>query len=74
MSKRHNLVDDAVQSSVRGTRTIAFGGVPYAAANDAINRAWDEKLRKISNKREEMARHTPAPAAPCRRSVFGHTG
>ena len=74
MSKRHNPVCDAFRFNVRDVRSTAFGGVPYPVANDAINRAWDEKLRKIHNKCEGSAQKAPGPAAPTWRSVFGLPG
>jgi|MGYP001812304642 hypothetical protein len=74
MSRRHNPVRGAFRFSVRDVRTTAFGGVPYPVANDAINRAWDEKLRKIGNKREGPAQDAPDHAAPSWRSVFGLPG
>ncbi len=74
MSKRHNPVRGAFRFNVRDVRTTAFGGVPYPVANDAINRAWDEKLRKIRNKCAGSAQDAPAPTVPSWRSVLGLPG
>ena len=74
MSKRHNPVRGAFRFNVHGVRTTAFGGVPYPVANDAINRAWDEKLRKIGGEREGPAGDASDRTATSWRSVFGLPG
>ena len=74
MSRQHNLFRDAFRFSVRGIRTAAFGGVPFPVESDAINRAWDEKLRKIGNKGEGPARDASDPTALSWRSVLGLPG
>lgn len=74
MSTRHNHRRDAFGFSVRGLTTTAFGGVPHVVADDAINGVWDEKLRKISDKRESAAGPAAAPVSRRWRSVFGLPG
>lgn len=74
MSTRHNPRRDAFGFSVRGLTTTAFGGAPYVVADDAINKAWDKKLKKINDNRANSA-DRGAPTAPrLWRSVFGLPG
>ena len=74
MSSRHNPVRSAFRFNVRDVRTTAFGGIPYPVANDSINRAWDEKLKKTDNKGEGPARDASDPTALSWRSVLGLPG
>ncbi len=74
MSRRHNPGRDAFAFSVRGLTTTAFGGAPYLVADDAINKAWDEKLKKNPGKCGGSTGRAAAPAPRVWRSVFGLPG
>ena len=74
MSTRHNPRRDAFGFSVRGLNTTAFGGAPYVVSDAAINRAWDEKLKRNSDKREGFGGRATAPVPRLWRSVLGLPG
>ena len=68
MSNKRNFIRDRFTFGLRGMTATASYFITPVIADDSINRAWDEKLRRESRENPDAASDGGIPDAPLGRS------